>query len=164
MQLRKRGDKWYLRGTVNGQRFEKCSGLTDKKAAEAWAREYQRDLADPQGATRRAAQAVTVQQAVDLTLARHDSEHREGNLAAPTVDYYERKLGQVLRVLGEETPLASIDAAAVDRFIAQRREEKASQHTIAKELHQLEVTLKLAKRRGLYLGDVETVIPRDATR
>lgn len=34
MQLRKRGDKWYLRGTVGGERIEKCSGLTDKKAAE----------------------------------------------------------------------------------------------------------------------------------
>lgn len=159
MQLRKRGDKWYVRGTFNGERVERCTGLTDKKAAEAWARQFERDLADPQGPSRRAAQATTVQQAVDLTLARHDAEHREGNLAAQTVDYYERKLGQLLRVLGEETPLASVDASAVDRYIAQRREEKASQHTIAKELHQLEVTLKLAKRRGLYAGDVEQVMP-----
>lgn len=159
MQLRRRGEKWYVRGTFNGERFERCTGLTDKKAAEAWARQFERDLADPQGPARRAAQATTVQQAVDLTLARHDAEHREGNLAAQTVAYYERKLGQLLRVFGEETPLASVDASAVDRYIAQRREEKASQHTIAKELHQLEVTLKLAKRRGLYTADVEAVMP-----
>lgn len=159
MQLRRRGEKWYVRGTVNGERIERCTGLTDKKAAEAWLRSFERDLADPHRAARRASEAVTVQQAVDLTLARHDAEHRAGNLSAPTVDYYERKLGQVLRVLGATTHLAAIDAAAVDRYIAQRREEAASQHTIAKELHQIEVTLKLAKRRGWYLADIEQVLP-----
>ena len=159
MQLRKRGEKWYLRGTVGGRRIEVCTGLTDKKAAEAWARAYQRDLADPDGAARRAAQAFTVQQAVDLTLARHDAEHRAGNLSDGSVDFYERKLGHVLRVLGPDTALAAVDAAAVDRYIASRRVEGASQHTIAKELHQLEVTLKLAKRRGLWHGDAEKVLP-----
>lgn len=159
MQLRRRGEKWYVRGTVNGERIERCTGLTDKKAAEAWLRAFERDLADPHRAARRASEAVTVQQAVDLTLARHDAEHRAGNLSEHTVTYYERKLGQVLRVLGEATPLSEVTAARVDAFIAQRRAEEASQHTIAKELHQLEVALKLAKRRGWYLLDVEEVMP-----
>lgn len=161
MQLRKRGEKWYLRGTVNGERIEKCSGLTDKKAAEAWAREYQRDLADPERAARRVAEAFTVQQAVDLTLARHLAEHRAGNLAAASVEFYERKLGRVLDGLGPDTPLALIDARAVDDYIAKRRADDASQHTIAKELHQLEVTLRLAKRRDLWHGDVDKVMPVD---
>lgn len=161
MQLRKRGEKWYLRGTVNGQRIEVCTGLTDKKAAEAWAREYQRDLAEPERAARRAAAAFTVQQAVDLTLARHDAEHRAGNLAAASLDFYERKLGHVLRGLGPETPLAAVDAARVDAYIGARRTEGASQHTIAKELHQLEVSLKLAKRRDLWHGDLDKVMPVD---
>ena len=159
MQLRRRGEKWYLRGTYDGERVEVCTGLTDRKAAEAWARLWERDRADPDGANRRAAAAVTVQQAVDLALANVDAEHKAGNLAAATVDFYERKLGHVLRVLGPSSALAGVDAAAVDRYIATRRTEDASQHTIAKELHQLEVTLKHAKRRGWWHGDVERVMP-----
>ncbi len=159
MQLRKRGEKWYLRGTFEGQRIEVCTGLTDKKAAEAWAREHQRHLADPDRAARAAARATTVQTAVGLTLGHHQAEHRAGNLAAATLDYYERKLGHVARVLGDDLPLVSVDAARVDGYVAQRRIEGASEHTIAKELHQLEVTLKLAKRRDLWVGDVDKVMP-----
>ena len=125
MQLRRRGEKWYLRGTYDGERVEVCTGLTDRKAAEAWARLWERDRADPDGANRRAAAAVTVQQAVDLALANVDAEHKAGNLAAATVDFYERKLGHVLRVLGPSSALAGVDAAAVDRYIATRRAEAA---------------------------------------
>ncbi len=161
MQLRKRGEKWYLRGTVNGERIEKCSGLTDKKAAEAWAREYQRDLADPDRAARAAANATTVKTAVGLTLAHHQAEHAAGNIAAATLDFYTRKLGHIARVLGDDTPLATVAAAKVDGYISQRRDEGASEHTIAKELHQLEVTLRLSKRRDLWHGDVDKVMPVD---
>ena len=120
MQLRKRGDKWYLRGTVNGQRIERCSGLTDKKAAEAWAREYQRDLADPAAAARRAARATTVAQALDLAAAHHEGEHRAGNIAAETLNYYRRKLGVVLSTIGTapdgtDALLCDETASTVDR-------------------------------------------------
>lgn len=164
MQLRKRGDKWYLRGTVNGARIERCTGLTDKKAAEAWAREFQRDLADPQAATRRAARSTTVEQALDLATAHHEGEHRAGNITADTLSYYRRKLGVVLSTLGiapdgSDALLCDLAASTVDRYITQRRDEGASQHTIYKELATLETALKLAKRAGLWAGSVEEVMP-----
>lgn len=164
MQLRRRGEKWYLRGTFNGQRIEVCTGLTDKRAAEAWAREYQRDLADPGAAARRAARATTVAQALNLATAHHVGEHRAGNIADATLDYYTRKLGVLLSTLGDAPDgspalLCDLTASAVDRYVATRRAEEASQHTIAKELHQMEFALKLAKRAGLWEGDVEAVMP-----
>jgi hypothetical protein len=157
MQLRKRGEKWYLRGTISGERIEVCTGLTDKKAAEAWAREWQRDRADPGAAARRAARATTVAQALTLANAHHAGEHRAGNITDATLDYYRRKLGVVLSTLGTAPDgsvalLCDLTAARVDGYIATRRGEKASEHTIYKELAALEFALKLAKRAGLCAG------------
>jgi integrase len=47
----------------------------------------------------------------------------------------------------------------VDAFITKRREEGASENTISKELVTLRAALKLAKRAGIWKGDVETVLP-----
>jgi integrase len=164
MQIRRRGDKWYLRGTFSGQRFEVCTGLTDKKAAEAWAREYQRDLADPAAKARRAARSTTVEQALELATAHHEGEHRAGNIAAATLSFYRKKLGVILSTLGTSPDgapalLVDVTAAVVDRYIATRRDEGASQHTIYKELGVLAHTLKLAKRAGLWAGHVAEVMP-----
>lgn len=164
MQLRRRGDKWYLRGTIDGERVEKCSGLTDKKAAEAWARQWERDRADPDATARRAARSTTVAQALELATAHHEGERRAGNIAAATLDYYRRKLGVILSTLGtaergEPRLLCDVAASTVDRYIVQRREEKASDHTIYKELAELEHALRLARRAGLWAGDVDAVMP-----
>lgn len=170
MQLRKRGTKWYLRGTFDGERLEVCTGFEDKKAAEAWAKQWERDRADPDGAARRAARAITVQQAVDALHAHHLAEARAGNLTTDTVAYYLRKLGHLVDVFGGDTPLADVDALRVDEYIATRRSQHAtkttttSEHTIAKELYVLRVALKHAKRRGWWAGDVEVVVPEFAPR
>lgn len=72
---------------------------------------------------------------------------------------YRTKGGQLRRVLGAETPLYEIDAPAVDRFIATRLAETASRNTVHKELVTLRAALKLAKRRGEYLGDIAAIMP-----
>ncbi len=51
------------------------------------------------------------------------------------------------------------DRAHVDRYISPRRSEAVSDHTIAKELVTLRASLKLAKRGGLWLGDIDALLP-----
>jgi hypothetical protein len=58
------------------------------------------------------------------------------------------KVGHLVRVLGMESRLASVDARAVDRYIETRLAEGAARYTIQKELVTLRGTLKVAKRRG----------------
>lgn len=160
MQLRRRGSegKWYLRGTYDGERVEVCTGHTNKKAAEAWARQWERDRADPEAAARRAAREKTVLDALELALQHHQREHAAGNLKAATLDYYERKLGVVGSLLGAVT-LADLEAAGVDKYITDRRGHGASDHTIYKELDVLERALRLARRVKLWAGVVEDVMP-----
>ncbi len=158
MRFRKRGDIWHVRFTLDGTRHEYSTGCKDRRAAEARAKELERRAADPAGEARRAAEAITVQHAADLTLAHYDAEVRAGTRAPDTAEFYARKLGHVVRVLGE-TSVASIGATQVDAYIRQRRGEGASDHTVHKELGALKVMLGLAKRRGWWEGDLDTLTP-----
>ena len=84
-----------------------------------------------------------------------------------TLAFYQRKVGHLTRIFehpkpkGEYQPflLAKLDAARVDAYIEQRREEGVTDHTIKKELVTLQATLKLAKRRKLWRGDLDEVMP-----
>lgn len=47
--LRRKGRYWYLRSRSEGRDTEVATGCTDRKAAEAWQREWERDRAEPGG-------------------------------------------------------------------------------------------------------------------
>lgn len=158
MRFRKRGDIWHVRFTLDGTRHEYSTGCKDRRAAETRAKELERRAADPAGEARRAAEAITVQHAADLTLAHYDAEVRAGTRSADTADFYARKLGHVVRVFGA-VAVVSLGAPEVDTYIRQRREEEASDHTIHKELGALKVLLGLAKRRGWWHGDLDALTP-----
>lgn len=157
--LRRKGRYFYLRDRSGGTDTEVATGCTDRKAAEAWQRQWERDRADPEGAARRTAAANTLQDAVDLEHDRHLAEERAGKLASDTVAFYKRKMGVVLDVLGGEVPLIEITSATVDQYIGTRREDGASDHTIAKELHALKGALTTARRARLWYGRVDDVMP-----
>jgi integrase len=72
-----------------------------------------------------------------------------------------QKLGHWIRLVGAETPLATLTPAAFDTYVAQRREEGVSDHTISKEVTHLLSVLRLAKRGGCYPIDIETLRPPD---
>lgn len=158
MRFRKRGDIWHVRFTLDGERHEYSTGCKDRRAAETRAKELERRAADPAGEARRAAEAVTVQHAADLTLAHYDAEVRAGTRAPDTAEFYARKLGHVVRVFGA-VAVGSLGATEVDAYIRQRREEEASDHTIHKEIGAMKVMLGIAKRRGWWQGDLDTLTP-----
>lgn len=161
LHLRKRGDTWHVRGTVAGLWVEQTTGLTDRRAAEAFARDLERDLADPAGRARRAGKATTLQAAVDLTIARYERDAAKGKRSPDTVAFYRKKFGQLLRTLGQNTSLATIDVATVRRHVDARREEGMSEHTIVKEVTALRVALATARDAGLWAGDIEALVPSD---
>lgn len=189
MRLTKRGRVWFCYVYVNGKRVQRSTRCHDRRAAEAVARRLEADAADPTSA--RAATA-TLSDALTLLLDQVDAEVKAGKGSAATRDMYRQKAKQLVRVFEtrngdgvEYAPrlLTSLDAAAVDDYIARRRTEEAmpakaaveakgrrkarparparyvSEHTIHKELTTLRVALKLAARRGLWRGVVAAVMP-----
>lgn len=150
-RLYKRGRTWWvdLRGCGGDRESTRC---TDKSAAELYARRRERELADPR---HQAANATTLHVALERLLADRAARGR----AEGTLDMYGTKASHLVRVLGGETPLAAVDAPAVDRFIAKRLEEGASRNTLGKELTTLRAALKVAKRRGEYPRDIAEVMP-----
>lgn len=77
--------------------------------------------------------------------------------AKATWSFYRTKARHLVRVLGDIT-LAEITRDRLTAYITQRRAEGASKSTVAKELIALRRTLKLAKERGTWVGDL-AVIP-----
>ncbi len=160
-KLFKRGDVWWCRvPNPNGGRALRVStGCRDRKAAEAAARDLERQAVDP---SYRAAHETTVAVACDWLLT--DLPNR--GLAAGTIEMYTTKSRHLVRVLGTaegNTPriLATVDLALVaDHYVPTRKAEGASQHTIAKELYTLLTVLTLAKQRKAFVGDPREVLPR----
>jgi integrase len=131
----------------------RSTGCTDLEAAKLWRATRERLAADPAHA---AAQAATLCEWVGRIVA---MKHRT---ASPkTADYYEAKLGHVLRVWGDDCRLATIDAVKIDSYVKQRRHEGASDHTISKEWSCLVYLLRAAKQSKCYGADLSTLKPFD---
>jgi integrase len=66
-----------------------------------------------------------------------------------------------LAELGKKLALIDVgDARFVDAFTIHRRTHETSEHTIAHDRGVLRVVLKMAKRAGLWKGDIETIFQR----
>lgn len=153
----------FKRGTifwtwVQGRRVS--TGCRDRKAALLRAKELEREAADPLYAASRAA---TVGSAVAAYLAHAETRR----IARGTLSMYEQKLGHVVRVWGADTPLARIDAGAVDRYLGARRADTdergrpaaPSDSTLGKELTAIRQVLKHAFRAGTYQKHPAQVLP-----
>jgi integrase len=147
------GRVWYARVLgPDGKKIRVTTKCTDKKAALAVKRRLEREHADP---THRAANETTITSALERWL----NERRDRGRAEGTLDSYTNKARHLVRVFGESARLAGVTAQAVDKYIETRRAEGAHASTIGKELTVLRGTLKFAKRRREWGGDVEAVMP-----
>lgn len=165
MRLYKRGDVWHCEYyDARGERVRRSTRCTDKKAAETRARQWERDAADPDHA---AAREATVSAAIARHLEVFGGAVEAGRRSPRTLDSYRKKAGHLIRVF-EHTGdlvyrpmlLADLTAPDVDRYIARRRDESASDHTIHKELVVLRAALLAAKRAGLWRGDIDALMPK----
>ncbi len=159
MRLFKRGRVWYCYVYENGVRIQRSTRCCDRKAAEAVAKQFERDAADPDHAT---ASAATLRDALALLLKRRAEQAKAGRRSLDTVKFYKSKAGHWSRLLegdGKPFPLSEVRARVVDDYISTRRGEGAKDTTIHKELVTLRAALKLAKRAGMWRGDVAEVLP-----
>jgi integrase len=157
------GDVWYADIRVGGKRLKRSTRCTDKKAAEAVARQWERDAADPDHA---ATSKATLTAALNLLLKDRETQAKVGRKSASTAAFYKAKAGHWTRVLETNSadnytafPLAQLQARHVDEYIETRRGEGVSENTISKELTTLRAALKLAKRAGIWKGDLDAIMP-----
>lgn len=144
---------WWVR-TDPLDRVPRSTGCTDLEAARLWRASRERAAADPAG---RAAAEALLGDWVDRVVA---MKGRDGS-SPSTVEMYEQKFAQILRVWGRDCTLASIETTKVDEYVKTRRGEGISEHTISKEWGCLLRLLKLAKRAKCYAHDLDTLRPPD---
>ena len=159
MEVYKRGNTWHcMFYDALGRRVRRTTQCTDRAAAEARARQWERDAADPAFAAQRDA---TLDDALALLVRTREEQVRAGRRSEATASFYRKKAGHLLRVFTTDAPfpLRGITAGAVDRYVSQRREEGSAENSISKELITLRSALKLARRAGLWGGDPAAVVP-----
>lgn len=148
--LYKRGRYWWIRtDPVTGK--PRSTYCTDFEAARLFRAKRERLAADPSHA---AAETARLDEWIRRVIAVKESD---GSSSA-TVEVYRTKLGHWLR-LAPGAMLVDVDPDFVDAYVAQRRTEEVTDHTISKEVTHLWTVLKAAKRAGCYPRDIDTLRP-----
>lgn len=146
------------------RRRKRSTACTDRAAAEALGRQWEREGANPALAR---ARGLTLSHALELLVEQREEQARAGARSADTAAFYAAKSGPLLRELGADYPLARLSPAEVDRYVSTRRAQwaddartrRVKDSTIAKELTALRAALRLCARRGLWRGDLEPLFP-----
>lgn len=159
MRFRKREGIWHVRLTIDGKRYERTTGCADRKAAEARARELERDIADPESASRKARLATTLEAVISLASFREKKLVALKKAKEVTHAFHVKKWGQVLRVLGGETRACDITVSTMAAYIEKRRSEGMSDNTITKEISCLKVALQVARDENLWDGNLDALTP-----
>lgn len=170
MRLHKRNGTYYAsiyehQADGSKTRVRKSTGCTDKAAAEAVARRWERDATDPSIARTR---DVTLQAVLTQLVAHRTEQAEAGAGSRDTAAFYALKAGSLLREIGAHFAVARLDASVIDAYISTRRAQwaddartrRVSDHTISKELTTLRAALKLALRRGQWRGQIDAVFPK----
>jgi integrase len=148
--LYKRGPVWWIRtDPVTGK--AQSTYCRDLEAARRYRAVRERLAADPSHA---AAETARLDEWIRRVIAVKESD----GSSKSTVEVYRTKLGHWLR-LAPGAMLADITPDFVDAFVAQRRTEEVTDHTISKEVTHLCTVLKAAKRAGCYPLAIETLRP-----
>ncbi len=177
MRQRGSGTRLYLRGRIwwtqyydlHGKRHDVSTKCRDRTAALVRADQLERDASDPKAAAQGAA---TVGDACQLYLKNKRRLVSRSKRSSESLEFFETKIGNVLRILEADGPLPLSDLLPkhLDRYVEARelepgakRESTVSAHTIKKELVAFRQALELMKREGLYDGDIERLMPPDHT-
>lgn len=150
MRLYKRGKYWWVAWPGDERESTKC---TTAQAAQAWCRERERERADPHYA---ASKAKSIHDLITAFIA----DRRAHSKSDATVTFYKQKTGHLARIFGKDAPLSDITALTVDQYIAQRRRENVTAHTVAKEIGAIKTALRKAKRWGWWRGDLDELFPQ----
>ncbi len=150
--LFQRGPIWWIR-TDPVTRKPQSTYCRDLPAARAFRAQRERLAVDPAYA---ASKTARLDKWIETVIAKKISQKK----SAATISIYKTKLGHWLR-LAPNALLSEVTPPFVDAFIAQRRTEDVTDHTIKKEVDHLVIVARAAKRAGEYAGDPEILCPSD---
>ncbi|MFO0562406.1 MAG: tyrosine-type recombinase/integrase [Polyangiales bacterium] len=149
---------WCTYTDSDGKRVRESTGETSKKDARHYLEEREAEVRDPlfkqqSTATLRAA----LKSLVDDREARAESATKSRSMATAT--FYLAKSKMLLTNLGREIRLNQITPALLDQYVTARRAAGVKDTTIHKEITTLRAALKIARRAGLWTGDLDALIP-----
>lgn len=142
MAVYKRGDVWWMEFVKGGRRVRRSTGVSNKREAEKIEAAYKTQIEKGEVGieTRKPAPMLRefAQQFADFVSARHAEKPQ-------TVDFYAKKLKQVLRFEQlREAKLDQIDEAMIERYVVWRR-RSVSATSVNRELATLRRLLHVAK-------------------
>jgi integrase len=149
---------WCSYTTATGERKRESTGCANKKDAREFLEQRELEARDPGHAKRASATLRDALKAlVDDRQLRAESATADRSIA--TAKFYLSKSRVLLAGLGRDALLVDLTPAVLDEYVARRRREKVKDSTIHKELTSLRAALRLAKRAGLWAGDVDALLP-----
>ncbi len=184
--LYRRGKTWWgWTFDASGKQERFSTGCTDKVAARIVLAHHERDAADPDTASKRAA---TLGQAFDLMMRDRRSLVLAGKRSESTLSFYDSHIRPWLIFAGRQirripsnkntadyskterddlanlgANLALMDAGSnrfVDAFTIHRREQGQTERCIGHDRQTLKSALKMAKRDRIWSGDIEVIFGR----
>lgn len=149
--LKKRGAKWYVYGRDSrGKEYRVSTRQTSRQAAEVVKRRIELERALPPEVAPLPLRTV-------LDLARAQMELRQNAEATMVASQYRN--AQLERLFGPRTDVTRFRVTDFEWYMAERRKDGVSDHTIEKELRHLSFGLRLARRDGLYQADPKHLWP-----
>jgi integrase len=165
------------------KQIKQSTGCTDPAAALEVLRGWERDAADPASAARRDA---TLNDAFELLLSDRRALVAADKRSPDSMPFYEfcarawllyagRLIDHVpterpddelskdekaaLVAKGRRAALRTVDRRFTDGFVEHRRRNARSEHTIAKNRTEMRAAMGLAKRAGIWTGDLDDLFP-----
>ena len=176
---------WYYDQLGDKRRqVRRSTGCTDMEAASAVLAGWERDAANPHAARQKGAK---LSDAIDLLIeeTRSKATSKHPTRSTRTIDFQETAarpwyLFAGMRLVNDKTPpgtltderrgelatagedflLSEVTPGFVDAFIRWRRGAGVSEYTISKNRTVLRPAMRLAKRDGLWDGDLDACFPR----
>ncbi len=162
-RLTRRGRTYYAYVYENGIRKQVSTKCTDRRAAEEKARELEREYANPDHTAQKKA---TLADALTLLFEDRDAKVADGKRSKDTAEFYRKKAGHLSRLFEHDSEgrhqsfhLLDLKPRHVDAYCTRRREEGVAANTISKELITLRAALKLARRAGIWQGEIDAILP-----
>jgi integrase len=152
----------FIPNPAGGRALRESTGHRDELAAHReYLRRIRRDPVDAAQATERTVYAALQTRLEWLRTNRNTEDPTRKKLSEDTIDFYKKKSGTLVRVLGAERLLSSITPEVIRAYVAQRTEEGAKGTTIDKELTTLSLAVKLASKDGVRCTPVRDLKPDD---
>ncbi len=156
----------FLPNPEKGPKLRESTKHSDELAAHRWYLErIRRDPAETartkqaQKKDRSLADALVTRIEWLRAARQHDDPTRK-KLALSTIEFYENHGKPLVRILGPDTPLSTIDHETIRRYIIERSKEVKGT-TIAKDLVTLSGAMRFARKDGVVCASFADIVPDD---